>query len=458
LPGQTHLIERQAENGNMMKLQKLLILCTFLFTSSSALAQVTLYDQNQWKVTMGGFIELDTIYDTTRSLTEVAGSSALAKKGTFDGDNGRTQFSIRNTRLSFGVTAPVVDDWKTRGYLETDFLGYDPTVASSGTTNSEGSYYTSPTLRIRHAYLTGEKNGWQILAGQTWSLFGWQPNYVLATVSVAPVTGTLYQRSERIGVMKTVSGDTQSLQVAASFQRPTQRDGRIPNFDLGVKWSDDSRKGGFSSANSDIKTQPLSLGLSGTYRNYTYPTTTTSIDDSTSMAALALAANALIPIIASSDGKDVSHTLTAVGEFTVGQGYGDEFPSWSGGLAQLSTAAAAPLNIDSGVGGYNSNGTFELVKLRTWNTQLQYHFEGQTFMTAGYGQLWSSNMGDFAAGSGQTASKQYDRSEAKFVNLAHDFTPQMRVAFEFDQFTTHYSADNSVNHDNRYMIATYFRF
>ncbi len=446
----------------MKKLNIALLGLGILVIVSTASAEVTLLDQNQWKVGLSGFVELDTIYDTTRSLPEVVGNTAIAKKGTFDGDNGRTQFSIRNTRLSFNVIAPEVDGWKTRGYIETDFLGYDPSVAASGTTNSEASFYSNPTMRLRHAFLSADQNGWQVLAGQTWNLFGWQPAFVPSSVSISPLAGILYQRAERIGVSKTISGDTQSVQIATSLQKPSQRDGRIPNVDLGIKWSDNARKSGFASSNSDIKTQPMSFGLSGTYRNFTYPNSSTSTTESTSMAGLAAAADVLIPVIASDDGKDVSHTLTATGEFTIGKGYGDEFPSWTGGLAQLNTSSAAPapnsITLDQGLGGYNNGGAFELIRLRTFNGQLQYHLNGKCFFTAGYGQLFSNNLGNFISGAGQTSSRLYDRTEAKFVNWVHDFTSQFRIAFEFDQFTTHYVADGAVNHDNRYIMATYFRF
>ena len=443
--------------------RKLISLLSILFFTSSAFAEITLYDQNNWKVGLGGFVEFDTMYDTTRSLTEVVGNTAIAKKGTFNGDNGRTQFSLRNTRLSFNIQAPVADGWKSRGYLETDFLGYDPSVAASGTTNSESSFYSNPTLRLRHAYLSAEKDGLQVILGQTWSLFGWQPAYVLSTVSVAPVTGTLYQRSPRIGAVKTMNvGGENDLQLGLSLQRPSQRDGKIPNVDAAIRWLSNARKSGFASANSEIKTQPLSVGLSGTYRNFESPTAGGSTDLVTNTPAFALAANALIPVLASSDGKDVSNTLTLGGEFTVGRGYGDQFPSWTGGLVQqaagVASAVPSTANLDSGLGGYNSTGAFELLKLQTWNTQLQYHLDGKSFVTTGYGQIWSSNLSDFLTGAGQTAGNLYDRSQVAFLNVAHDCTPQVRVALEFDQFTTHYVNDGAVNHDNRYIFASYFRF
>jgi hypothetical protein len=425
-------------------------------------AEVTIFSQDDWKVGLGGFIEFDSFYDTTRSFVETVGSGAVAKKGTYNGDNGRTQFSMRNTRLSFNVQAPEVDGWKTRGYLETDFLGYDPNPNSGNvgsTQNSEAANQTNPTLRIRHAYIAADRGAFQLLVGQTWSLFGWQPVYVLSSISVNPVTGSSYQRTPRIGGLQTLQlSDTNSLQVGASIERPTQKDGKIPNLVVAARWLDNGRKSGFTGPNSDIKALPMSFGLSGTYRNFTPGSNGGTTANGSSLSAFALAANALVPILTSSDGKDVSNTLTASGEFTAGRGYGDEFPSWSGGQAQAFTGAApsatANTNLDTGIGGYNQAGNFDLIKLRTWNAQLQYHVDGKTFFTAGYGQLYSSNISDYAPAA---ASGIYDRVQAKFVNVGHDFTSHVRLALEFDQFNTHY-VDGSTNFDNRYMLASYFRF
>jgi hypothetical protein len=440
----------------VQKLSLVLFVFTF-FTAHPARAEITLYDQNSWQVKFGGFVELDTFYDTTRSFTEVVGAAPVARKGTLDGENGRTQFSIRNTRLSVNVIAPEVSGWKSNGYIETDFLGYDPSVNSSGTSNSESGFYTSPSLRVRHAYVLTKKDDWNIIFGQTWNLFGWQPQYVLATLSVNPVSGTLYQRSERIGVLRAIRfNDQQELNAAISLQRPSQRDGKVPDLDFGIKFSDKDDVSGFSGATSTIIAQPMSIGVSGTFREFEIPSSG-SVTQETDLPAFAIAVNTNIPILKSSDGKSVAHTLTAVGEFTAGRGYGDEFSN-SGEVAQLNTSAGSSVNIDPGLGGYNANGGFELVKLMTWNTQLQYHLDGISFFTVGYSNLWASNAGDFIGGAGETNTKIYDRLESKFVNFVHDFSAQIRVGIEFDQFTTHYALDQSVNHDNRYLMASYFRF
>ena len=64
-------------------------------------------------------------------------------------------------------------------------MGFDPPPPAT----SETAFYTSPTLRVRHYYLQAEKDAWKLIAGQYWTLFGWQAAYVLPSLSVAPAPG-----------------------------------------------------------------------------------------------------------------------------------------------------------------------------------------------------------------------------------------------------------------------------
>jgi hypothetical protein len=182
--------------------------------------------------------------------------------------------------------------------------------------------------------------------------------------------------------------------------------------------------------------------------------------------ASAIAIDGLLPIIASEDGKSAANTLTLMAEFTIGQGYGDEFPNWSGNLASLTSGGSSIVtssglvpgsvqpNLGSGLAGYDPNGTFTLVHLQTFNIQAQYHLpEGwDTFVTAGYTQLYSNNVDNLAS-----ASINYDRAETLFVNVFHSFSKQVRVGAEVDQFRTTYS-DTNLNKDYRVGFSTYFIF
>lgn len=466
--------------SNRSKRFPVLTLATAIAATSlpvPAHAAVTLLDKDQWKVTMGGFVEMDTISDSVRSFTEVIGNTPVDRPETINGAVGRTQFSIRNTRLDFGVEAPEVDGWKTRGYLEFDLLGYDPgtTLKSAGggasvaaSTNTEGGFFDNPALRVRHAYISAESDGWQLMAGQYWALLGWQPDYFMPSVQVAPVPAMLYSRTPQLRAVKTLDvADGQTLQAAIGVMRPPQRDAEYPGLELGARWALASRASGFTGgASGAMKAQPMSVGISGAFRELSAPQNPTATPSaansaSTDYPGTALAIDALIPVLASSDGKDVSNTLTLGGEFTVGTGYGDEFNSWTGNLPSPLNSGSSPysnINLDAGIGGYNSADAFSLIHLTTWNTYLQYHLNqaARTAFALGASQLYSSNV-DSLMSSSPGKVFTYDREQAAFVNMMHDFSDQIRVGVEYAFIRTTYS-DGEMASDNRYQVSFWYIF
>lgn len=432
-----------------------------LAAPSLSSASVTLLDKDEWKVQMSGFIETDMFHDSKRFANEVVGNTAVPKAGTFNGTYGRTEASVRNSRLAFALLSPDFGNWKTKGYFEFDLLGYDPEANTNTSTgkpvNSEGSFLTNPTFRLRHAYYSLENDGWRILAGQTWTLFGWEPIYVPTTVSVPPGPGTIYQRTPQLTGFKDIKfGDSQSLLVGLSLTRPSQRDSEMPNLDAGLKYTIASWTAGFASYTGDVSTQPFSVALSGTMREFQTAKSGTLSDGLTKTTGTAWAADAMIPVLPSADGKETGNTITLTGEFSNGTGDADAFPSWTGGLSQYPTGsnAQANTNLDVGQGVIDSSNVFHLMKIQTWNAQLQYHLPAsiRSFITLGHAELWASNLHLFASGTGN-----YDRSKMDFINFFHDFTPQIRAGLEYAKFTTHY-VDRSNPNDERWQVSTYFRF
>lgn len=422
-------------------------------------ANVTLLDKDDWKVGMYGFAESDAIFDSTRSFTEVIGNVPAARPGTLSGDNGRTQFSIRNSRLGFTVAAPKAGDWATRGVMEFDFLGFD-----GGTAVNEAATFNNPNLRARHFYLQAESNGWQLLAGQYWTLFGWQPNYFLATLSVAPVSGMVYERTAQFTAIKNVEvSDTNKVSVGLSITRPAQRDSQVPGLDAGVRWAWSGRKSGFGGMTSAGPTaQPLSIGISGRLNEFEF-NGTSDTTSTTHQLGSALAIDTLLPIIAS-NGDDTGNTLTLTGEFTTGQGYGESFPGWTGGLPGYAASSAADpntrFNIDAGQFGFDPNNGITIVHLLTFNLQLQYHLptDWMTFVTAGYGMIYANNIDSLTGGNNPvSASAIYDRNSTAFINVGHNLTKQLRVAAEYDYVHTTY-ADGVTGHDNRIQASAFFYF
>ncbi len=421
----------------------------FLFFNSMSFGAVTLFDQNDWKVMLGGFAELDIINDNTRSFTETMGSSPIARPGTLSGENGRTQFSIRNSRIAFTVMAPVVDGWKSKVHLEFDLLG-----TNNGPT--EASLFTSPTMRARHAYFLVENEDWQIIAGQTWTLFGWQTYYMPASVSVAPIAGVVYQRTPQVAVLKKFG----ELQAAASLSRPTQRDTQLPNLDVGAKYAFEGRKVPFqNSASGEVTLQPMSVAVTSTVRNYESPNGN-GISGKTHYAGYGVAVDTMIPILTAEKAEEHGHALLFSGEFTTGQGYGDAFTGWTGNLRPDTSTETSfvptSLNLDPGIAGFDANGNFQLVKLVTFNLVLQYHLpsEWATRVNVGYARINSSN--NNAIGPLTTGAIAYNRAEVIFANVYHDFTKQIRVGLEYAYGRTTY-VDAITAQNSRIQVSSWFR-
>jgi hypothetical protein len=102
---------------------------------------------------IGGFVQLDTIFDSDRIGNEdafVVNTIPTSAVGEAAGD---TNFSIRQTRLFLKTQTPTKEWGNLVTYVEIDFFGTD-----------------GAEPRIRHAYgQIGDK--FQFLAGQTWSAF-----------------------------------------------------------------------------------------------------------------------------------------------------------------------------------------------------------------------------------------------------------------------------------------------
>ncbi|MGZ3689014.1 MAG: hypothetical protein ACXVBW_11975, partial [Bdellovibrionota bacterium] len=215
-----------------------------LLQAPSAHAIFTVVDRDDWKFQFGGFVELDTFYDSTRSLGEVPGNTPIARQGTFAGDSGRTTFSVRNSRVAFTLIPPVFDEFRTKGYVEFDFLNANP---SSGIP-TEAATFTAPAPRLRQAYFLLDRSGFTVLAGQFWSFLGWQPIYFLQTEYSQPVSGMLFERTPQITAtyLAKLVPEKLELQAAISVERPAQRDSYMPNLDAGIRLAIPAVKSAFA--------------------------------------------------------------------------------------------------------------------------------------------------------------------------------------------------------------------
>lgn len=447
---------------------KYFALVMLLALGTKSYADVILIDQNNWKLQMSGFVEADFISDSTRSFREMIGNGAVMMSNNANGANGRFQTSIRNSRLNFIVNAPLINDWKSKAVFEFDLLGFDPNISATAN-NTEGGFYNSPTYRARHAYFKFEKDGWEILTGQTWELFGWQSYYFIPSVSIAPLPALTYARTMQAKGVKNWDLGLGTLSSALAIVRPPQSDAGVPDFQAGLRFAFCCRGSGYMmGGGAPRKVEPMSIALSGTLRTINVASNDGITTDTTSYTGSAFAANIFIPILAATD-KNLSNTLSLTASFTQGSGYGDQFANFTGG-SMSNLQASNNVNgrtttlpsLDGGIGDYDANNNFNLVQITSYNVNLQYHFPNEMpdWVSAGLGVLSSDNMDSLVASNGLTSGKNtpYDRERVYFANYFHEFSPQIRLAAEYDYIDTEYGNGGVVAKNIRYQLSGFFLF
>ncbi len=405
------------------------------------------------EVAIHGFAEFDGIFDTAfMGLgSETIGDSAqIPKLNSPYNTSGEAQFSPRNSRFDF-LAKTNVDGWTTSGYIEADFLGVSNTA--------EKNEYTAPTLRLRHAYLDAQDDGWDIMAGQYWTLFGWNMDNVLSTLDVTPIMGSLYERTPRIGVMKTVGDDAQ-VQIAVDAERPEQALSGVPNFNGGIRFKLMDLEAQFCNATAASKLVPLSVGISGRLATYTLPTAanagTTAVNGPlTDVTGQGLALDVQVPVLTSTASNVKNDcTLILCGEWMIGYGVADVLNGWNGGGATTPDYFAGTGNLDqglAGVEGAGANAAVSLIGDQSWTYQLQFHLPQSigTMVTAGYGEAFSNNARIMAGSS-------YNDVNGMFANVMQDFTDSIRAGIEYSRFEDAYFTGGAVDH--RLQLSTWYRF
>ncbi len=463
----------------------------------------------KWSTSIYGFIEGDAIVDTTQSFGDVAGNGLVqrqdrnfapppAVQSTYAGDHGRVQFSVRNTRFGLRLKAPELAKVRASATLEMDFLGTDPSIdpTSSGTYplagSSEASFWNNPTMRVRLAYFKVESPIVDMMVGQSWHLFGWQPTYHPNSVLIQGLPGELYGRTMQVRISKTIPTGPTSLEVAVAALRPPQRNSMIPEFTGGLRLSLDKWKGMNTRGSTARELTPLSVALTGTMRNWVTPEFVSLPTKTKSLTTAAVAVTAFVPIIPVSKG----HSLSIGGQIMMGSGIADLLTGMTGGMAFPSLAKPAgttppayPQDVENGEVVYDTcaNGTaqndprsscFDLHGIQ-WNVFMagvQYYLpglDGRVWISGNYAHIQSPNVADYTRkATTAPAATDYNYVNAAAVRQAEDFfdaclfvdpLPSVRVGVEYAHFDDQYvdRYDNSkhvraVNH--RGQLSGFFIF
>jgi hypothetical protein len=173
------------------------------------------------QVTLGGFIEAAGIFRTRNEVADIASSfgSGIALPNSPNYHQSEFRETARQSRISGLVTANPDDVTKLAAYAETDFLSAAPTANS----NESNSY----NLRLRQAYATYDRTdiGFEVLAGQAWSLLTMTKTGIVPRTENLPLTidaqynvGFTWTRQPQFRVVK--SFDNGTFWLAGSIESP----------------------------------------------------------------------------------------------------------------------------------------------------------------------------------------------------------------------------------------------
>jgi hypothetical protein len=405
----------------------------------------------KWSVTFYGFVEADYIGDSTRSYNDAIGSALVAHSYTYDGTVGRTQFSMRNTRIGLAFQSPQIGVLRPSALIEGDFFGNQP---SPPTGVSESTYYDSPTFRIRHAYLKLDGGVVDFLAGQTYDVFGWQNYFFPCSAEFLGLPNQVFSRNTQLRLSRSFGADGPvGVDVAASATRPAQRDSEIPDFEAGLRFSVNGWKGITTPGNVRTVAAPLSIGVSGIVRQFKVDAfAPPPTQRSNSISGWGVSIDALLPVIPAADANDRANRLTLTGSFVIGTGIADllttgggaQFPTLSNPGQQSPPPLYAP-DVDNGLVTFDQQ-TSILHTINWWafKVGLQYYLpplNGRLIFAANYTQSHSNNMAQLFPMAGaqiELIDVVADTSKYADANLFFDATPAIRFGISGQYTQVHY--------------------
>jgi len=432
----------------------------------------------KWATTLYGFLEGDTIYDSTQSFTDVAGNAQVLRpsgstaplaptisglpSGTaqpvqptqgYLGNHGQMLFSVRNSRLGLLLHAPGTAMVQTSAMLEMDFLGNQPSSIS------QAAYFTSPTMRLRHAMFRVETPVVDVMVGQYWHLFGWQDGYLPNTTEIQGVPAELYARAPQVRISKTLKLSGITLDLAIAAVRPPALS-EVPEGEGGIRFAIDQWTGMHTAGATGTSLLPASIAVTGDMRYFEVPEAASVMPTSmVNATSFAVAADLFLPILPARRDKH-DNALSLMGQFVTGSGISDLYSGMNSGvqfpfIPNLTQSPPWPTNLDQGLVTYDINpGGFALhpIQWTSFLVGLEYYLPGlggKVWVSGNYSHIRSSNTSQFARNDADPPNPDvyfYPASQAQVrqgedwwdANLFFDPVNAVRVGLEFASFTDHY--------------------
>jgi len=419
--------------------------------------------KGKWNPVLYGFVEFDSLHDSTQSFNDVAGNASIQNPNVYTGKHGRTQFGGRNSRLGFKLSAPEMDGLKISGILEMDFLGNQPGTPPSPAV-SENSYFTSPAFRMRHYAMKLENPYVDVLVGQYWQLFGWQTYFHPATVEIQGMPGQLFARSPQIRLSHTFKTDAVNLEVAVAAARPPQRNADQPDAQAGLRLLLNQWKGVHTMGGAGTASDAAGIGISGVSRRFSVPEYTAVPAGNRTAKGWGLSMDVLLPVIPGTM-EDRGNSLSLTGSFVTGQGISDLYTGLSNGATAswplpnptgVATPAYVP-DLDSGLIEFDNGGNAHAIKWQTFIGGIQYYLppKGHLWVALNYSHMQSSNILNYVSPAARGGI--FNKSEWYDANLFWDATVATRFGVEYAHFKQTY-ADNSTRGNDRVQASGWLLF
>ena len=352
-----------------------------------------------WKARLYGFVEFDAVHDSTQSFPEASLNLPVVPRGIYQGDNGRTQFTAKNSRIGLVLEAPAFGSIRPSGQINFDFFGNQPTEVT------ENDFYVVGTMRLRHAFLKLATPVVDLLAGQHPTLFGWGgAGFYPGTVAFLGTVGQVYHHDAQLRLSKQI-GDRFFIEPAVAAVRPGQREAEIPDIEGGMRLAHRGRIGRTIQGNDRPETVPLSVGVSGMWRHFAVNEYRELSRQAKKTTGWGLALNAFLPVIAASDNGDYNNCLTITGEFSTGAGVADRYSGLTGGarfnaLPNPSGTMIPPIyrpNIDNGLVTFDPDENLKAIHWQAYIVGAQYYLPfavPRIWITGLYAHLESNNLAD----------------------------------------------------------------
>ncbi|HTP30148.1 MAG TPA: hypothetical protein VMK12_31390 [Anaeromyxobacteraceae bacterium] len=413
--------------------------------------------RSKFETELYGFMELDTILDSTQSFNEPAGNAAIAEPQTYAGRHGRLMISDRHSRLGLKIAAADFHGVKASALVEVDFLGNQPSTVT------EFAFFSYGTLRMRHFLVKLETPVVDVLLGQWWALFGWQNLFFPSSLQVQGMPGQLFQRIVQLRLSHLFKSDPVSLEIAAAAVRPPQRDSWAPDGQAGLRLLVNRRRGVRTIAATLTQVDALAVGVSGTVRRFSVPQFSATPTSNVATAGWGIAVDSLIPLLSGSL-EARSNALTFTGSFMRGAGIADLYTGFAGGglvtfppLPNPTGASPAPTytsGVDNGLVTFGPDGRLHPVGWQGFILGLQYYLPpaGRLWLTGVYSQMHMTNAGTLGV-----ASTVYTKSSFLSADLFWDATPALRFGAGYAWFRQQY-ARGSIARNSRFQFSTYYLF